>query len=196
MDRIFCFVIFLCFVVLCFVKNVYNLDEKVGELGVKLMMKWGVVKDDEEDGKVEVVYDGKDELVKEKKVLDGDEMKMKDDKDEKDYVSKKKSEDYDDMIDDEDEEEEDEDEYEEEEEEEVDLNVKIEIYDFYILKVCVNKFKFGDFVVIYYKGWLEDGMLFDIIIDFNKGYMLFEFMLGIGIVIKGFECGVLDMCRG
>lgn len=197
MDRTLCFVILLCFVALCLAKNVHNSDEKAGEPGAKLMMKRGAAKDDEEDAKVEVVHDGKDESAKEKKASDGDETKTKDDKDEKDHVSKKKSEDHDDMIDDEDEEEEDEDEHEEEEEEEeADPNAKIEIHDLYTPKVCVNKSKSGDLVVIHYKGWLEDGTLFDTTIDPNKGYMPFEFMLGTGTVIKGFERGVLDMCRG
>lgn len=124
-------------------------------------------------------------------------MEKKDIVNEKVYGGIKKNEGYDEMkdddedyddeeYDDEDDEEEDE-EYEEEEEEEVDLNVKIEIYDFFILEDCKNKFKFGDFVVIYYFGWLDDGKLFDIIVELSKVYMLFEFMLGIGMVIKGFE---------
>lgn len=196
MDRTLSFVILLCFVALCLAKNVHNSDENAGEPGAKLMMKRGAAKDDEEDAKVEVVQDGKDESAKEKKASDEHETKTKDDNDEKDHVSKKKSDD-DDMTDDEDEhEEEDEDQHEEEEEEEVDPNAKIEIHDLYTPKDCVNKSKSGDLVVIHYKGWLEDGTLFDTTIDPNKGYMPFEFMLGTGTVIKGFERGVLDMCRG
>ena len=201
MDRTLCVVILLCFVALCLAKNVHNSDEHADEPGAKLMMKRGAAKDDEEDAKVEVVHDGKDESAKEKKASDQHETKSKDDNEEKDHVSKKKSEDHDGMVDDEDEEEEDEDEHEDEheedaEEEEVDPNAKIEVHDLYTPKDCVNKSKSGDLVVIHYKGWLEDGTLFDTTIDPNKGYMPFEFMLGTGTVIKGFERGVLDMCKG
>ena len=196
MDRTLILVVFLCFVALCLAKNGHDLDEP----GAKLMMKRGAAKDDDDDAKVEVVHDGKDESAKDKKAADDHETKKKDDNDEKDHVSKKKSKDHDDMIDDEDEHEEegdDEGEHEEdEEEEEVDPNAKIEIHDLYTPKDCVNKSKSGDLVVIHYKGWLEDGTLFDTTIDPNKGYMPFEFMLGTGTVIKGFERGVLDMCRG
>ena len=195
MDRTLSFLILLCFVALCLAKNGHSSDEP----GAKLMMKRGAAKDDDDDAKVEVVHDGKDESAKEKKASDEHETKTKDDNDEKDHVSKKKSEDHDDMIDDEDEheEEEDEDEHEEDEqEEEVDPNAKIEIHDLYTPKDCVNKSKSGDLVVIHYRGWLADGTLFDTTIDPNKGYMPFEFMLGTGTVIKGFERGVLDMCTG
>lgn len=197
MDRTLSLVAFLCFVALCLAKTSHDSDEP----GAKLMMKRGAAKDDDDDAKVEVVHDGKDESVKDKKASDEHETKKKDDNDDKDHVSKKKSKDHDDMIDDEDEREEegdDEDEHEEdeEEEEEVDPNAKIEIHDLYTPKDCVNKSKSGDLVVIHYKGWLEDGTLFDTTIDANKGYMPFEFMLGTGTVIKGFERGVLDMCRG
>lgn len=164
-----------------------------GEPGAKLMMKRGTHKEDDDDAKVEVVHEGKDESAKDRK--DGHETKKKDESDEKDHVHKKKSEEHDDMIDDDDEED-DEDEHEEEEEEEVDPNAKIEVHDLYTPKDCVNKSKSGDLVVIHYKGWLDDGRLFDTTIDPLKGYMPFEFMLGTGTVIKGFERGVLDMCRG
>lgn len=197
MDRTLSVVIFLCFVALCLAKNVHNSDKDAGEPGAKLMMKRGATKDDDDDAKVEVVNEGKDESAKERKASDEHETNKKDDNDEKDHVSKKKSEDHDDMIDDEDEhEEEDEDEHEEEEEEKIDPNAKIEVHDLYTPKDCINRSKSGDLVVIHYKGWLDDGRLFDTTIDPNKGYMPFEFMLGTGTVIKGFERGVLDMCKG
>ncbi|KAK2548430.1 Peptidyl-prolyl cis-trans isomerase FKBP14 [Acropora cervicornis] len=56
--------------------------------------------------------------------------------------------------------------------------------------------KAGDLVVVHYKGWLGDGSLFDTTIDPTKGYMPFEFVLGTGTVIKGFERGVRGMCSG
>ena len=195
MDRTLSVVLFLCFAALCLATNDHNSDKNAGEPGAKLMMKRGTHKDDDDDAKVEVVHEGKDESAKDKK--DEHETKKKDESDEKVHVSKKKSEEHDDMIDDEEDHEEDEDEHEEEEEEEeVDPNAKIEIHDLYTPKDCVNKSKSGDLVVIHYKGWLDDGTLFDTTIDPHKGYMPFEFMLGTGTVIKGFERGVLDMCRG
>ena len=197
MDRTLSVVIFLCFVALCLAKNVHNSGKDAGEPGAKLMMKRGATKDDDDDAKVEVVQEGKDESAKEKKASDDEHETKKDDNDEKDHVSKKKNDDHDDMTDDEDEhEEEDEDEHEEEEEEEIDPNAKIEVHDLYTPKDCINRSKSGDLVVIHYKGWLDDGTLFDTTIDPNKGYMPFEFMLGTGTVIKGFERGVLDMCKG
>ncbi|KAJ7361838.1 Peptidyl-prolyl cis-trans isomerase fkbp14 [Desmophyllum pertusum] len=111
-----------------------------------------------------------------------------------DQKSKKKSEEQDDHEEEDDEEEDEEDEHEDEEE--VDPNAKIDVHDLFTPKDCVNKSKSGDLVVIHYTGWMDDGTLFDTTIDATKGYMPFEFMLGTGTVIKGFERGVLDMCRG
>ena len=198
MDRTLSVVLFLCFVALCIATNDHNSHKNSGEPGAKLMMKRGAPKEEDDDAKVEVVHDGKDESAKDKHHEHG--MK-KDESEEKDHVSKKKSKEHDEMSDDDDdddeeEDHEEEDEHEEEEEEEVDPNAKIEVHELYTPKDCVNKSKSGDLVVIHYKGWLDDGTLFDTTIDAHKGYMPFEFMLGTGTVIKGFERGVTDMCIG
>lgn len=198
MDRTLNVVLFLCFVALCLATNDHNsADKHAGEPGAKLMMKRGA-KGDEDDAKVEVVKEGKDESAKDKKALDENETKKKDETDDKeqheDQKSKKKSEEQDDHEEEDDEEEDEEDEHEDEEE--VDPNAKIDVHDLFTPKDCVNKSKSGDLVVIHYTGWMDDGTLFDTTIDATKGYMPFEFMLGTGTVIKGFERGVLDMCRG
>lgn len=196
MDRTLQFVSLLCFLALCISatkenksgKNAANSDSG----------------NNDDDAKVEVVHDVKEDSTKEKKTANDQETEKKaSDEDNKG----KKSEEHDELDDDDDDEEDDdededeheghEDEHEEEEEdEEVDPNAKIEVHDLFTPEDCTNKSKSGDLVVIHYKGWLDDGRLFDTTIDPAKGYMPFEFMLGTGTVIKGFERGVLDMCRG
>ena len=181
MERTLQIVLLLCFLALCLATS-----ERNSEPGAKLMMKRGAKKVDDDDANVEVVNEGKDESTKEKKIAD-------------EHEEKKQDEDHD-VIDDDDEEDEHEDEEheeeDEEEEEEEDPNAKIEVNDLYTPKDCVNKSKSGDLVVIHYKGWMDDGTLFDTTIDPAKGYVPFEFMLGTGTVIKGFERGVLGMCKG
>lgn len=194
MDRTLQFVLLLCFVALCLATNGHDSHKNAdnSEPGAKLMMKRGA-KEEDDDAKVEVVHDGKDESAKETKVADGDETKKKD----SDEHKSKKHEEHDDLDDDDDDEDDEhEDEEHEEEEEEEDPNAKIEIHDLFTPKDCKNKSKSGDLVVIHYTGWMDDGSLFDTTIDPAKGYMPFEFMLGTGTVIKGFERGVLDMCKG
>ena len=84
-----------------------------------------------------------------------------------------------------------------EEDEEIDPNAKIEVEELYMPKECVNKTKNGDLVVVHYTGRLGvEGEKFDTTIDPIKGYMPFEFLLGGGNVIKGFEDGVRGMCKG
>lgn len=199
MDRTLIVVLFLCFVAVCLATNEQNSDENAGQPGAKLMMKKRA-KDEEDDAKVEVVQDEKDESAKDKKASNEQETKKKDVAGDKEqHGGKKKSEEHDDDDDDDDHEDEDHDEdheEEEEEEEQVDPNAKIEVHDLFTPEVCKNKSKSGDLVVIHYSGWLDDGTLFDTTIDPSKAYMPFEFMLGTGTVIKGFEKGVLDMCRG
>lgn len=53
--------------------------------------------------------------------------------------------------------------------------------------------KKGDIVVLQYTGFLEDGTKFDSSIDRNQP---FQFTIGIGQVIKGFDNGVLGMKVG
>lgn len=82
------------------------------------------------------------------------------------------------------------------EEEEEDPNAKIDVEELYVPKGCNNTTKAGDQVVVHYTGWLSDGSLFDTTIDHRKGYQPFEFILGSGAVIKGFEKALIGMCKG
>lgn len=205
MDRTLVVALFFCVLAVCLATNDQNSDKNSGEPGAKLSMKKRG-KEDEDDAKVEVVQDEKDESAKERKASDGLATEKKDIANEKVHGGTKKNEGHDETKDDdedhddeehddEDDEEEDE-EHEEEEEEEVDPNAKIEIHDLFTPEDCKNKSKSGDLVVIHYSGWLDDGKLFDTTVEPSKAYMPFEFMLGTGTVIKGFEQGVLNMCKG
>lgn len=195
MERSLQIVLILCFLAVCLAtsddgshKNARN-----SEPGAKLKMKRGTKNVDDDDAKVEIVSEGKDESSKQKKGADEGEAKKKNDEE-----KHKKTEHHDDEEDDDDDDDdhEDEDHEEEEEEEEEDPNAKIEVHELYTPKDCENKSKSGDLVVIHYKGWMNDGTLFDTTIDPAKGYMPFEFVLGTGTVIKGFERGVKGMCSG
>ena len=67
----------------------------------------------------------------------------------------------------------------------------------YIPRNCQRKSQKGDLLVVHYTGWLaKSGRKFDTTIDVRRRYSPFEFVLGTGYVIRGWEKGLLDMCRG
>jgi FKBP-type peptidyl-prolyl cis-trans isomerase len=60
---------------------------------------------------------------------------------------------------------------------------------------CNDFAKSGKVAVLHYTGWVGDKK-FDSTIDPLKRYVPFEFIIGTGAVIKGFEKGVKEMCKG
>ena len=59
---------------------------------------------------------------------------------------------------------------------------------------CQRKSKDGDFLAMHYTGRLErDGSVFDS--SHNRGHT-FDFTMGKGMVIQGWEQGLKDMCVG
>lgn len=58
---------------------------------------------------------------------------------------------------------------------------------------CSRTSKKGDLLSMHYVGKLEDGTEFDSSIGRGEP---FEFTLGVGQVIKGWDQGLLDMCEG
>ncbi|XP_032229999.1 peptidyl-prolyl cis-trans isomerase FKBP14 isoform X2 [Nematostella vectensis] len=134
-------------------------------------------KEEEEDGKVEVVEEKAAEEVKVTKSKGKKKKSKKPKKGKKKKIVK--------VI-----------EEEEDEEEEEDPNAKIEVEETFVPSDCENKTKVGDHVVVHYTGWMQDGSLFDTTRDHRKGYQPFEFTIGGGTVIKGFEQGVTGMCVG
>lgn len=71
------------------------------------------------------------------------------------------------------------------------------IESLYIPRNCQRKSQKGDLLVVHYTGWLaKSGRKFDTTVDVRRRYSPFEFVLGTGYVIRGWEKGLLDMCRG
>lgn len=174
---------FIVSILLVFVAVSYANDEKKSdtklkeqklEPGAKLKLKFRRATKQAETKKNEEEEDGKVEVVKDKE-------SRKEDKERNENEKKNEETSADD----------------EDEEEEMDPNAKIEIEELYLPQDCVNKSKNGDLVVVHYTGRLGlEGENFDTTIDPLKGYVPFEFLLGGGSVIKGFEDGVRGMCKG
>ncbi len=53
--------------------------------------------------------------------------------------------------------------------------------------------KVGDFISMHYTGWLTNGKKFDSSVDKNEP---FDFKLGVGQVIAGWDQGIDGMCVG
>ena len=67
----------------------------------------------------------------------------------------------------------------------------------YLPRNCIRKAQKGDLMVAHYTGWLaKSGRKFDTTVDVRRRYVPFEFVLGTGYVILGWEKGLLGMCRG
>lgn len=76
-------------------------------------------------------------------------------------------------------------------------DVKPVIETLYRPKTCKRQSNKGDLMVVHYTGWLaKSGRKFDSTIDIRRRYSPFEFVLGTGYVIKGWDIGLLDMCPG
>ncbi|MCJ1359257.1 MAG: Peptidyl-prolyl cis-trans isomerase fpr2 [Icmadophila ericetorum] len=58
---------------------------------------------------------------------------------------------------------------------------------------CTRKSQKGDKIQVHYRGTLTDGTKFDA--SYDRGTP-FSFTLGGGMVIKGWDIGLLDMCPG
>lgn len=74
---------------------------------------------------------------------------------------------------------------------------KPEIVVLYRPKLCKRQSNRGDLMVVHYTGWLaKSGRKFDTTIDIRRRYAPFEFVVGTGYVIKGWDKGLMDMCPG
>ncbi|XP_061164132.1 peptidyl-prolyl cis-trans isomerase FKBP2-like [Saccostrea echinata] len=60
---------------------------------------------------------------------------------------------------------------------------------------CPRKSKEADILVIHYEGFFDNGTKFDSSRE-RPGAIPFQFQLGVGQVIQGWEKGLLDMCAG
>merc|ERR1711977_123350 len=78
---------------------------------------------------------------------------------------------------------------------ETDEKPKVEVL--YVPKNCKRKSAKGDLLVVHYTGWLaKSGKKFDTTVDVRRRYAPFEFVVGTGYVIKGWDIGLMDMCPG
>ena len=75
--------------------------------------------------------------------------------------------------------------------------IKPNVTTLYVPKACTRKAQRGDLMVVHYTGWLaKSGRKFDTTIDVRRRYTPFEFVLGTGYVIRGWEKGLMGMCPG
>ncbi|XP_054716180.1 LOW QUALITY PROTEIN: uncharacterized protein LOC129225716 [Uloborus diversus] len=74
-----------------------------------------------------------------------------------------------------------------------DLTDELDIEYTHKIEECDRRTKKGDMLFMHYSGKLDDGTEFDSSYERNEP---FQFQLGIGQVIKGWDEGLLDMCIG
>ncbi|XP_069107473.1 FK506-binding protein 2-like [Argopecten irradians] len=79
-------------------------------------------------------------------------------------------------------------------------NLKGDVPDVHVLVLktsekCTRKAAKHDILVLHYEGFFPNGTKFDSSIE-RPGANPFQFQLGIGQVIQGWERGLLDMCTG
>ena len=72
-------------------------------------------------------------------------------------------------------------------------NTKLRISTLSKPEECTQTAKNGDLLRMHYRGTLEDGTVFD---ESYKRGQPFEFVLGSGMVIRGWEEGIPGMCVG
>lgn len=76
-------------------------------------------------------------------------------------------------------------------------DTKPDVVVLYRPKNCKRQSNKRDLMVVHYTGWLKkSGRKFDTTVDVRRRYAPFEFVLGTGYVIKGWDLGLMDMCPG